>query len=156
MAGRILRGLTLLLLLAAGPLWADAGKGRITPPQPSWSQLNPEQKRILAPLAEEWNGMEHHRRQKWLDIARRYPRLSPEEQARMQRRMQSWHAMPPEDKERARNQYREFKQLPPEKKQEVKAQWERYNQLPEEEKLRLKQKSEAKSAPSERNLQPRP
>lgn len=155
MARRILRGLTLALLLAAGSTWSAPGSNTVTPPQPSWSQLSAEQQRILSPLANGWNSMEHYRRQKWLDIASRYPKLGPEEQARMQRRMQTWQSMPPEDREKARSQYKEFKQLPPDKKSEVKAQWERYNQLPEEEKLRLKQKSEAKSAPSERNPQSR-
>lgn len=155
MARRIIRGLTLALLLSAGTAWSTPDSPAVTPPQPSWSQLNAEQKRILAPLAGDWNKMENYRRQKWLDIARRYPKLSPNEQARMQRRMQTWQSMPAEDREKARTQYKEFKQLPPEKKDQVKAQWERYNQLPEEEKLRLKQKSEAKSAPSESNPQNR-
>jgi hypothetical protein len=40
--------------------------------QPSWSELNPDQKRILAPLSGDWDKMEGFRRKKWLGIAQRY------------------------------------------------------------------------------------
>lgn len=156
MVRRILRGLILAILLASGSAWSTTQGPKVVPPQPGWSQLTQEQRRILGPLADSWGNMENYRRQKWLDIAKRYPRLKPEEQARMQRRMQEWHAMPPEDRVRVRQQYQEFKRLPPEKRDEVKAKWETYKQLPEEEKLRLKQKSEAKSAPSDRNIRANP
>ena len=45
--------------------------------QPLWEQLNPQQKEVLAPLAQEWNGMDAAKRKKWLGIAKRYPGMTP-------------------------------------------------------------------------------
>jgi hypothetical protein len=147
MARIVLGGLILAAGLGGGPSFAGGGEAPRPPvvvaPQPGWAQLTPEERRILAPLADSWNDMEYFRRQKWLEIARRYPKLSPAEQARLQERMHEWHAMPPEDKARVRRRYEEFKKLPPERKDELKAKWEAYNQLPEEEKEKLRQKRKA-------------
>jgi hypothetical protein len=52
-----------------------------------WSQLTPAQQRILAPLKDDWPNIEAPRRQKWLDIARRYPTMPPQKQERLQARM---------------------------------------------------------------------
>ena len=88
-------------------LWllAQASQAAIVPPlpQPSWKQLSTEQQRILAPLSGEWDMMEGFRRKKWLGIAQRYQSLSPEEQARMQRRMTSWAKLTPEERKHARD-----------------------------------------------------
>ena len=86
-------------------------------PQPSWAQLNAEQKRVLAPLAGEWDKMDGFRRKKWLGIAQRYPSLSPDEQARMQRRMTDWAKLTPDERKRAREKYQSLQKAPPEKKE---------------------------------------
>ena len=61
-------------------------------------QLTPEQQRILAPLKDDWPNIEPPRRQKWLDIARRYPSMPPQKQERLQARMRQWAAMTPEER----------------------------------------------------------
>lgn len=108
------------------------------PPQ-SWKTLTPEQQQILHPLADEWDKMESFRRKKWLGVADRYPNLSPEEQARVQRRMKTWAALTPEERRIAREQYKNLKKAPPEKRETVKQKWEAYKELSDAEKLRLKQ-----------------
>lgn len=112
----------------------------VVPPlkQPAWTDLSAEQKQILAPLAGEWNKLESFRQKKWLDIARRYPTMSAEEQARIQRRMQDWVKLSPEERKAAREKYKNLKKAPPEHKEAVKQKWEEYKLLPEEEKQRLK------------------
>lgn len=117
-----------------------------TPPQPSWSLLSTEQKIILAPLAKEWDNMEYVRRKKWLGIADRFHRLSPEEQARVQQRMREWARLTPEQRARVRDSYKEFNQLPAEKKQAVKQKWETYSNLPAEERPKLKQSTKPADA----------
>lgn len=116
-------------------------------PQPSWAQLNPEQQRTLAPLAGEWDKMDGFRRKKWLGIAQRYSSLSPDEQARMQRRMTDWAKLTPEERKRAREKYRSLQKAPPEKKEAVKRKWEAYKELPESERNRLKAEAARKPRP---------
>ena len=70
---------------------------------PNWVDLNPQQKVILAPLAGEWNRMEPYRRQKWLGIAKRFPTMTPDEQARVEERMQVWVKVSPDDRKAARD-----------------------------------------------------
>lgn len=116
-------------------------------PQPSWKELSSEQQRILAPLSGEWDKMEGFRRKKWLGIAQRYQTLSPDEQARMQRRMIAWSKLTPDERKRARDQYLSMQKAPPEKKEAVKQKWEAYKDLPEAEKARLKAEATRKPTP---------
>lgn len=142
---------TRLGLFLALALWlvAPISNAVIVPPlsQPSWSELNAEQKRTLAPLAGEWDKMEGFRRKKWLGIAQRYQALSPDEQTRMQRRMTTWAKLTPDERKRARDQYKSLQKAPPEKKEAVKLKWQEYKELPEGEKTRLKAQATRKSTP---------
>jgi len=110
-----------------------------TPPQPGWSQLNPQQKNILAPLAEDWDRMENIRRKKWLGIADRYRSMTQDEQQRTQDRMREWANLTPEQRTKVRSSYKDFKQLPPEQKQVVKQKWDAYTNLPPEQQQRLRE-----------------
>jgi hypothetical protein len=138
-------------LVVAVALWVASPLGHavVTPPlpQPSWAELSMEQKSILAPLAGEWDRMDGFRRKKWLGIAQRYPSLSPDEQARMQRRMTDWAKLTPEERKRAREKYQSLQKAPPEKKEAVKQKWEEYKELPESEKSRLNAEAARKPTP---------
>lgn len=138
-------------LIFAVALWlaTPLSHAVVTPPlpQPSWAELSTEQKRILSPLAGEWDKMDGFRRKKWLGIAQRYPSLSPEEQARMQRRMTDWAKLTPEERKRAREKYQSLQKAPPEKKEAVKQKWQEYKDLPETEKNRLKAEAAGKPTP---------
>ena len=129
-----------------------------TPPQAVWSQLNAQQKTILAPLAGEWDKMENIRRKKWLGIAERYPTMKPDEQRRIQDRMREWSSLTPEQRAKVRNSYKEFNQLPSEQKQAVKQKWEAYSNLPPDEKQRVRQsgKSAQLLAPPPEPISPAP
>ena len=70
--------------------------------RPAWAELTAEQQATLAPLKNDWDTLEPERRQKWIQIAKRYPRMKPLEQERVQRRMQAWaeyQALPPQERE---------------------------------------------------------
>ena len=114
--------------------------------QPAWAELTQEQKLILAPLSRDWNSMEAFRKKKWLGIAKRYPTMKPEEQARVQRRMQDWASLTPEQRTQARAQYKTLKTAPPEKKEAIKQKWEQYKEVPGEERKRLAEKAAKRSA----------
>ncbi len=114
--------------------------------QPAWAELSLEQKQILSPLSRDWDKMEAYRKKKWLGIAKRYPTMKPEEQARVQRRMQDWGNLTPEQRTQARTQYKSLKTAPPEHKEAIKKKWNLYKELPDEEKKRLAEKAASKKA----------
>ncbi len=138
-------------LILAVALWlaSPLGHAGIALPlsQPSWSELTPDQKHVLAPLSAEWDKMESFRRKKWLGIAQRYQSLTPDEQARMQRRMTDWAKLTPDERKRARDKYKSLQKDPPEKKQAVKLKWQEYKELPESERARLKAEANKKPTP---------
>lgn len=149
MANRRLARRIVLCLALAAPVYAAPPTSVIigTPPQPTWSQLTPQQKSALAPLVKDWDNMENVRRKKWLGIAERYPTMKPEEQVRMR----EWARLTPEQRAKVRDTYKDFNQLPPEQKQTVKQKWEAYSSLSEEEKQRARE-----SGKSSRLLAPPP
>ncbi len=116
-------------------------------PGPGWSQLKPEQQRVLAPLKDDWPNLEGARKRKWIGIANSYPRMQPEEQARVQRRMRDWAALSREERDAAREFYREIDKLPAEKKQAIREKWEAYQQLPEEKRRELSAATPRKGEP---------
>lgn len=139
-------------LILAVALWlaSPLGHAVIVPPplsQPSWTELDAEQKRVLAPLSTEWDKMNGFHRKKWLGIVQRYRSLSPDEQTRMQRRMTDWAKLTPEERKRARENYKLLQKDPPEKKEAVKLKWQEYKELPESEKSRLKAEATQKPTP---------
>lgn len=124
--------------------------------QPAWAELSQEEKQILAPLSRDWDRMEAVRKKKWLGIAKRYPSMKPEEQARVQRRMQEWTSLTPEQRTQARTQYKNLKTVPPVQKQGIKEKWEQYKELPDEEKKRLTEKAARNAAPKASAGRPTP
>lgn len=115
-------GLSLALPAAAAQVKAEAKK----PVRPAWSELKPEQQKILAPLAPEWESIDGPQRKKWVQIADRYPKMKPQEQQRLQKRMVDWAKLTPAQRAAARDKYQALKKLPPDKRNEVAAQWQNY------------------------------
>jgi hypothetical protein len=139
--------LTIALFLTSVPGYAFTSQQV----QPSWSELDANQQRILAPLATRWNGMDNFRRKKWLAIAQRYPSMGQEEQIRTQHHMAEWVKLTPEERKLAREKYKSIRRTSPEKKARIKQKWQEYQGLPENEKLRLKaEAARRKSVPKTR------
>jgi len=132
----------------------------VVPPitQPNWSQLTPEQRVTLSPLAGEWDSMDSLRRTKWLGIAQRYTKMTPPEQARVQERMREWAKLTAEERKAAREKYKTMKNAPPEKKESLRQKWQEYSELPAEEKERLKAEAARNRSPAgaPRDRHPRP
>lgn len=118
---------------AANPAQA-AHRGPEAAAKPRWSDLTPAQQQALAPLAAQWDALEANRKDKWLEIGRKFATMSPEEQQRVQDRMRDWVQLTPEQRRLARESYSRAKKLDPDQKS---AQWEEYQQLSEEQKQKL-------------------
>ncbi len=107
-----------------------------------WSRLSARDQAILAPLSEYWTGLSFEQRLKWLDLALRFPALTPDEQARIQQRMAKWARMSASERGAARLSFQELRQLPPRDRLE---QWEAYQELEPEERKLLALKAQAAS-----------
>lgn len=101
--------------------------------EPKWVQLSDEQRQVLVPLAGEWDTLRPWQREKMLDIARDYPRMPKDQQARVQQRLSNWSRLTPYEREGARKQYQQFNALPPEKKAELRHKWQEYQKMSEAE-----------------------
>ena len=129
MARSLVTALKTLLLLTffALPAYA-AGKANAKPEPkaPSWQQLSTQQKQVLGELESHWEQQPDRLRNNLVKIANKYPKMKPEEQERVRRRITRWASLTPEQRQAARERYKQIKKQPPEKQKEVKKKWERY------------------------------
>jgi hypothetical protein len=100
----------------------------------AWSRLSAAEHTALAPYAGVWDTFSAERKKKWLKIAARYPKMSPEAQKRLHEQMGEWVHMTPEQRRIARENYQISKNLPRETRQNA---WKAYQQLPEDQKEKL-------------------
>ena len=133
---RVARDFLLTLTLAAA-LAASAFAQPIGTRSPSWAELPPSEKQFLAPFAADWDIWDAQRKAKWRGIAQRYPKMAPDEQARVRQQMGTWAQLSPAERAAARERYKSLKTLPPDKKEEVRQKWEQYQNLPPETKREL-------------------
>src|SRR5207302_10578128 len=87
---------------------------------PTWGELTQEQQQVLAPLAVDWDNLDPARKRKWIGIAKRYPKMKPDEQARVQPRMQAWVKLTAKQRQAARDRQKKLAKLPPDKHQDPK------------------------------------
>jgi Protein of unknown function (DUF3106) len=130
-----LRGLSLwaagLALALAGAAWG-AGQGT------NWASLTPAQRQVLSPLQRDWSSIDANQREKWVEVAARFPTMPAEERQRLQARMAEWVSMTPAQRATARLQFQEVKRLPAEERQE---RWKAYQALSPEERGQLAQRA---------------
>ena len=128
----------LLLLFALIALLACCQAVDAAEAAPSWAQLSQAQQHILSPLQTDWHEFDHDRKKKWLDIAARYPAMSPEQQQTLQKRMNEWAHLSPEKRRLARETFLSTGKAPLQSRREA---WEAYKRLPESERKRLKEEA---------------
>lgn len=87
---------------------------------PLWKGLTTQQQQVLAPLAAEWDGYTARGRKRLVALADRYPKLKPDEQARVAVRLKAWASLSRQERDKARENFRKVRKLPPEKQAEVK------------------------------------
>ncbi len=131
-------GFTSMCAAQTKPQAADNGAktSHVSEVGPHWSELNPQQHSILAPLQNLWPTLEENRKRKWLAIAKNFPNLSPAAQAVAQERMREWAALTPAQRYQARLHFAHSQQLSTDEKI---AKWEAYQSLNDEEKNKLPQ-----------------
>ena len=123
---KALAALTLGLCIALSAITAFAAAA--DKKQPDWSKLTTEQQQILAPLSVDLNNFENRKRKKWLLLAKRYPKMKPEQQQRLQTQMKDWAKLTPDQRAVARENYKKLAKQPPEKREAVKQKWQEHQQ----------------------------
>ena len=132
---------------------AAHGKSTAIPekkPDGTWESLKPAQQKILAPLESDWDYMLPDSRKKWIQVANIYPKMSVQDQERLQSRMTGWSNLSQKDRRIARENYLSSLKFPAEKKAEA---WSAYQKLSDEQKKKLaemevKKKPNAINAPT--------
>ncbi|MDP2152786.1 MAG: DUF3106 domain-containing protein [Methylotenera sp.] len=107
----------------------------------TWAELNDAQRQVLNPLASEWDTLRPWQREKMLDIAGDYPKMSAEKQALVKKRLTNWSRMTPYERENARKRHQQFNALSADKKSELRKKWLGYQQLSESERAKLRAES---------------
>lgn len=112
---------------------------------PDWRTLSPAQRHALAPLERDWSTIDPVRKQKWIELASRFDKMSPDERGRVQQRMSDWAHLSAKDRTEARMNYQRAKDLPPQERQ---ARWEAYQSLPEDQRRDLAVRAKSGTAPA--------
>jgi hypothetical protein len=110
---------------------------------PQWSELTAAHRQVLAPLANDWNGLDSRSKERWIDVAGRFPKMPPDEQQRATQRMGEWAHMSVQQRTEARTVFQETRGL---SKEEREARWKAYQALPDEKKRELAAKRAASPA----------
>jgi hypothetical protein len=120
---------------------ASAAKGDAGGPQ--WNELSPAHRQVLAPLANDWNGLDSRSKERWIDVAGRFHKMPADEQQRATQRMGEWARMSVQQRTQARTVFQETRGLSKEQREE---RWKAYQALPEEKKRELAAKRAAAPA----------
>ena len=134
-----LLGALLAALVFGTAAQAAADKG------PAWASLTVSQQQALAPLQRDWATLEPNRRQKWLEVAARFPKMPADERQRVQERMAEWARLTPAQRTQARLQFQEVRQLPAEERH---AKWQAYQALSDGERQQLAQRVKPAAKPA--------
>ena len=155
---RLLESLAAAALIAAAGFCASAamaGQAEYASPSttpapskaeaggPRWADLSPAHRKVLAPLSGDWNGLDARSKERWMDVAGRYPKMAPDEQQRANQRMGEWAHMTVAERTQARMNFQETRGV---SKEEREARWKAYQALPDEKKRELAAKRVAAPA----------
>lgn len=105
---------------------------------PRWQDLSAAQRSTLKPLERDWSSIDASSKQKWQEIAARYPNLPPAEQQRISTRMTEWVKLSPRERGQARLNFQASRQLTPEERQ---ARWQAYQSLTPEQRGKLAERA---------------
>lgn len=108
---------------------------------PHWRDLKPAQQELLEPLEDHWNKFTTKQKKKWLVIAKRMQKMTPEAREQFQNHIRDWLNLTSEERLLARQNFKKFRGLNPDQKAEH---WNSYQQLSPEKKRALAARAKAK------------
>ncbi|MFO0205138.1 MAG: DUF3106 domain-containing protein [Betaproteobacteria bacterium] len=119
--------------------------------RPAWSDLTAAQREALAPLQDDWDSFERDRKRKWLEVATKYPRMTPEAQQHLHERMLEFVRLTPQQRRTARENFKKAYELPLEQRQQL---VDQFKALPPERRQELADKA-AEQAVARKSEPPR-
>ncbi len=102
--------------------------------KPGWSDLSSSQRQVLASFESQWQQLPLNEKRAWADLASRFPQMSEQDQARVQRRISEWAGLSPEERKLARANFRMAQQTG---SANLQADWERYQAMTPEQRAVL-------------------
>ncbi|MBW6493413.1 MAG: DUF3106 domain-containing protein [Burkholderiaceae bacterium] len=100
---------------------------------PLWASLGQSARDLLEPFEAQWNSWSSEEKRVWVSLAAKFPKLAPEQQAKVKSRVVEWAALTPAQRKLARANFRLARQLP---SSERVSQWQRYESMtPEQRKV---------------------
>lgn len=100
---------------------------------PLWASLGQSERDLLQPFEAQWNSWSREEKRIWVSLAAKFPKLAPEQQAKVKSRVVEWAALTPAQRKLARANFRLARQLP---SSERVSQWQRYESMtPEQRKV---------------------
>ncbi len=99
-----------------------------------WRDLKSAQQGPLKPLEQDWSRIDAAQKQKWLQVAEGFPKMSAAEQGRVQARMADWAKLTPQERGAARMNFQEATKVPAQDRQ---SRWDDYQALSSEQKRQL-------------------
>ena len=102
--------------------------------KPGWSDLSNSQRQVLASFESQWQQLPLNEKRAWADLASRFPQMSEQDQARVQRRISEWAGLSPEERKLARANFRMAQQTG---SANLQADWERYQAMTPEQRAVL-------------------
>lgn len=123
MARQVARLIALGLWLFAASAAAQPSPERLKTPQTQFGTLSADERRILAPVEQEWDRMPGYQQQRLISSARRYPKLEPIQKERFDNRIRGWAAMSPEQRREARETFKGLRRLTPAQQHELRERW---------------------------------
>jgi hypothetical protein len=121
-----------------GGTWPTGEQPQV-PPRP-WSQLTPDEKDILSPVAHDWDSFPARKQSHMLEMAQRWKGLPPERRAEIRERIDRWQHMTPEERAEARKNQQKFQDLSPAQRAKLHDAFERFRTLPPAQKQALMEK----------------
>lgn len=106
----------------------------------AWSQLSPDQRRLLAPLHDQWQQLPAARQQRLATHADQWAGLSPEHQQLIRQRLARWAAMTPIQRRELRANARAFRELPPAERARVSAAYRHFQMMSPAERRALRER----------------
>lgn len=127
MAGQVQRLIAAAALLVAALAASAQPRARdpatLKTPQTPWYRLSPDEQRILAPVAPEWDRLPGYQQERLKGAVRHYPSWRPIQKERFEQRIRDWASMTPEQRREARETFKGLRQLPPDKQHELRERW---------------------------------
>jgi Protein of unknown function (DUF3106) len=113
-------------------------------PAPQWHELTQAQKKVLQPLSAHWPEIDDVGRDKWVNVADRFDKLSPADKQRVQERMSQWSKLPAQERGEARLRFQQSRQMTPDQRQQK---WAAYQALSAENRQDLTRQALRKAKP---------